>query len=76
MVLRLVRCRAVLPDFPVAVEVNRPKLADFARTTAREALEADHIGDDLRQVWERGLNERLVNGQDRGRLAGGGAADT
>ena len=74
VMLRLVLSRAVLPDFAAAVQVHRPQLADFAGPASGEALESHHIRHDLRQVGQRGLDERFLDGQDRGRFAGGRAA--
>ena len=73
MMLGLVRPGPELPDFAAAVDVGRPDLADFAGPAAGEALEANHIGDDLGQGGERGVHHHVGHGENRRRLAGGGA---
>jgi hypothetical protein len=50
-------------------------VADFAGPASGQPLEADHIGHNLRQVRERGIDKGVIDGQDWGGLAGSSTAD-
>ena len=45
-------------------QVDRPQLADLAGPTAGKPLEADHIGYDLGQGGERGIDHNVVDRRD------------
>ena len=68
--LSLVIGRAMLPDIPGRVDVAGPDPANLTGSATGQELEADHVGDDWRKVWQCGVNGGVHDWGNRVGLAG------
>jgi hypothetical protein len=61
MVLRLMARRSVQPDVARSIDVAGADDANLRRPHAREPLQANHVGGDLRHEGQGGVNDRIVD---------------